>query len=122
VKRQLKMSSKTKPIHVLRGILHRLKVKTDKVDNTTNSATKSYIMEQYRLNKTVSSPEKATELRKLAFDYFRLKTDLAERERLYEIDAGADVKLTPKELSRRAAARAGLQLPDLDPDLEKDLK
>ena len=79
-------------------------------------------MEQYRLNKAVSSPQKATELRKLAFDYFKLKTDLAERERLYEIDAGADNKLTPKELSRRAAARAGLQLPDLDPDLEKDLK
>lgn len=79
-------------------------------------------MEQYRLNKAVSSPEKVTELRKLSFDYFQLKMDLAERERLYDIDAGADVKLTPKELSRRAAARAGLQLPDIDPDLEKDLK
>jgi hypothetical protein len=37
---------------------------------------------------------------------------------LYELDAGAEKKLSPKEMSRRAAARAGLQLPILNPDLE----
>jgi hypothetical protein len=40
--------------------------------------------------------------------------DLKERARLHELDQGADEKLSPKELSRRAAARAGLQLPVLD--------
>lgn len=44
-------------------------------------------------------------------NYQLLLKDLQERGRLYELDRGADEKLTPKELSRRAAARAGLQLP-----------
>lgn len=43
-----------------------------------------------------------------------LKADLVERARLHEIDAGADTKLSPMELSKRAAARAGLQLPKMD--------
>lgn len=44
-------------------------------------------------------------------NYVQLLRDLAERERLYQLDAGAEQTLSPKELSRRAAARAGLQLP-----------
>ena len=58
--------------------------------------------------------EMATPQRNMAYDFYVLQSDLAERARLHELDAGADVKLSPKELSRRAAARAGLQLPDLD--------
>lgn len=53
----------------------------------------------------------------MAYDFYTLQADLFERARLHELDAGADVKLSPKELSRRAAARAGLQLPNLNPDL-----
>lgn len=60
------------------------------------------------------SPKSATALRTMAYDFYTLQSDLAERARLHELDAGADVKLSPKELSRRAAARAGLQLPNLD--------
>ena len=56
----------------------------------------------------------AAPLRNMAHDFYVLQSDLAERARLHELDAGADIKLSPKELSRRAAARAGLQLPDLD--------
>jgi len=53
-------------------------------------------------------------LRKIAYDYLNLKQDLTERGRLHDLDAGAEEKLSPKELSRRAAARAGLQLPKID--------
>ena len=62
------------------------------------------------------------QLRKIAYDYMKLKDDISERDRLYKIDTGAEVQLSPRELSRRAAARTGLQLPQLDPELEKDLK
>jgi hypothetical protein len=50
-------------------------------------------------------------------DFHRLRSDLAERARLQEMDTGAEEVLTPKEMSRRAAARAGLQLPKLDESL-----
>ncbi len=48
----------------------------------------------------------------MAYNFHILKKDLKERGRLHELDGGAEVKLSPKELSRRAAARAGLQLPE----------
>jgi hypothetical protein len=50
-------------------------------------------------------------LQKLAEDYYLLKRDLVSRAELHALDAGADQILTPMETSRRAAARAGLQLP-----------
>ena len=90
------------------------------VDDVSNSATQNYILEQYRASQSIASQEKVEELRYVAYHYYALKQDLAERERLQELDTGAEVKLTPKEMSRRAAARAGLQLPELNPDLEKD--
>lgn len=74
-------------------------------------------MEQYKASQ--SAPERqAVLLRKLAYDYSQLQRDLTERARLHEMDAGAEVKLSPMEMSRRAAARAGLQLPALNPDLK----
>ena len=114
------MSSKTTPpIHVLRGILRLLKVKAEIAQsNTTMPATQRYILDQYRANKLIESPDKVQQLRQLAFDYYSLQKDIEERGRLYELDAGAEEKLTPKELSRRAAARAGLQLPEIDDSLK----
>jgi hypothetical protein len=81
-----------------------------------------YVLNQYRASKDETSPAKIHELQKVAMDYYSLRKDLAERSRLHELDSGAEMQLSPKELSRRAAARAGLQLPDLNPELEKDLK
>jgi hypothetical protein len=66
-----------------------------------------------------NSDENDLRLKRLAKNYLQLKQDLTERQRLYVLDAGADMVLSPMELSRRAAARAGLQLPKLDPDLER---
>ena len=116
-------SNKMPPLHVLRGILRRLRIKTDTVDNTTApNPMKSYILSQYRASLTETQPEKVEALRKMALEYYTLREDLAERSRLHELDTGAEVQLSAKEMSRRAAARAGLQLPNLNPDLEKDLK
>jgi hypothetical protein len=115
--------NKLPPLHVLRGILRRLKIKTDKVDNTVNpNPMKRYVLSQYRASMTETRPEKVEALRKMALEYFTLREDIAERSRLHELDTGAEVQLSAREMSRRAAARAGLQLPDLNPDLEKDLK
>mmetsp|Transcript_10238 Transcript_10238/g.12301 ORF Transcript_10238/g.12301 Transcript_10238/m.12301 type:complete len:112 (-) Transcript_10238:58-393(-) len=109
-------ASKTAPIHVLRSILRHLKTSPD-INVESHKVTRAYVMEQYRSSVSISE-DRATVLRKLAYDYSQLQKDLAERARLHDLDTGADNKLTPKELSRRAAARAGLQLPKLDPDLK----
>ena len=114
--------TKTPPLHVLRGILRRLRVENHLGTPGGRDATRAHVLSQYRQNKTVSSPELMEQLRKIAYDYMKLKDDISERDRLYKIDTGAEVQLSPRELSRRAAARTGLQLPQLDPELEKDLK
>jgi hypothetical protein len=41
----------------------------------------------------------------------QLLQDLSERQRLYEMDRGAEVQISGKEWTRRAAARAGLLPP-----------
>ena len=118
-----------KPLHVLRGILRTIQVPIvvpasetaaaaggarDKIHQGQTSTVhhlRQEIIGQYRKSKHISSQEEVNRLRKMAYDYYILRTDLIERYRLYELDGGAEVKLSPKELSRRAAARAGLQLP-----------
>ena len=109
-------ASTTQPLHVLRGILRQLKKSSPPASQSSSSNEpnlRQYIISQYRASTTLPI-EKAAKLRVMALDFYKLQTDLSERARLHELDAGADVKLTPKELSRRAAARAGLQLPNLD--------
>ncbi|KAG7345895.1 hypothetical protein IV203_004962 [Nitzschia inconspicua] len=127
------------PIHVLRGILRRLRVHVpEKVPsnnrNTTTTTTAAtttttrfnpmqrFVLHQYRSSRAETSPVKIQELQSVAVQYYTLRQDLAERSRLHQLDSGAEMQLSAKELSRRAAARAGLQLPDLDPELEQDLK
>ena len=77
---------------------------------------REHIIVEYRKNMSVP-PQREVFLRKIAYDYLVLKDDLTERARLHELDGGADTKLTPAELTRRAAARAGLQVPKLDPGI-----
>jgi len=74
---------------------------------------RQHIISQYRLCRSLP-PSKVDIQQQIAYDFYILKKDLKERARLHELDQGADEKLSPKELSRRAAARAGLQLPVLD--------
>lgn len=123
----------TPPLHVLRGILRHMKKTTVALEtngaaattanasspqSTNNSSSNElslhqHVISQYKQSIT-ASPQQAEHLRKIAYDYLNLKNDLAERGRLHELDAGADTQLSGMELSRRAAARAGLQLPKLD--------
>lgn len=74
-----------------------------------------YLLSQYRKSaaRTLKSDSPlALDQRRLAYDYLQLLSNLSERKRLYELDGGAETKLTPKEYTRRAAARAGLIVPD----------
>lgn len=107
--------SKAPTLHILRGILRQLK----STSNPSHSTTRAFVLAQFRASQALSAKEQIAERRKLAWDFLSLKQDLAERERLQKIDTGAENKLSPREMSRRAAARAGLQLPELNPDLEK---
>ena len=136
------MSSSNIP-PVLRGILRRLRVnKTDHtskpsssqiIDNRTTSATRKYVLNWYRRelvdhnnnnnnnanNNNNNNKKEEEKLHKLlANEYLSLRENIDERTRLQQLDAGAEKQFSPKEMSRRAAARAGLQMPDLNPDLK----
>jgi hypothetical protein len=52
--------------------------------------------------------------------FHALQKDLHARAELYAMDTGAENQLDAKEMSRRAAARAGLQLPILCDNLENE--
>lgn len=120
-------SAGTPPLHVFRGILRLLKQSTPSKSPYASSPAaaaalpetqpknaqltlRQHITSQYRQSQSLS-PDKAIIQRQIAYDFFVLKRDLKERARLHSLDQGADEKLSPRELSRRAAARAGLQLP-----------
>ena len=114
--------SATPPLHVLRGILRSVKSSPSNFTSPTASQAaatnvnniqptlQQHIISQYRESQSLP-PNEAKIQRKIAYEYYILKQDLTERARLHEIDQGADEKLSPDELSRRAAARVGLQLP-----------
>ena len=112
------------PLHVLRALLRHLKTEQPKdlakkapQNDGVSVPTRAFVLQQYRASRN-APPEETAHLRRLASDFLALKEDLKERKRLYELDTGAEQVLTPKEMSRRAAARAGLQLPDLNPKLD----
>ena len=106
----------TPPLHVLRGILRHIRSvsKQLKANETVQNPLEKHVLNQYRASQHIGQDE-GSHLRKLAFDYFILKRDLVERAKLHELDGGAEIKLSPRELSRLAAARAGLQLPETVP-------
>mmetsp|Transcript_38952 Transcript_38952/g.83123 ORF Transcript_38952/g.83123 Transcript_38952/m.83123 type:complete len:130 (-) Transcript_38952:286-675(-) len=125
-------AASTPPLHVLRGILRLTKSAPSKPTPVSAAAAataqspasfpptndepttlRQHVMAQYRLSRSLP-PREAKIKRQMAHDFYLLKRDLMERARLHDLDQGADEKLSPRELSRRAAARAGLQLPKLD--------
>lgn len=132
------MTKEKAPLHVLRGILRLIKSPTLPKElskkgapsvvapeslsllssQQNKNALQRFVLEQYRQHQHQPCEKTRTLLRQTAYNYFRLKQDLVERGRLYKLDTGAEVQLSGTEMSRRAAARAGLQLPKLNPDLE----
>ena len=112
-------SSKIPAKHVLRGILRRLKAPQAEVPAAQKlqgqSSTINYVVERYRAE--ADEPHRTQELSKMAYEYMILRQDIDERRRLHKLDTGAENQLSPREMSRRAAARAGLKLPKLNPDI-----
>lgn len=99
----------TKPIHTLRSLLRLTKTpalpkellrkqQSPPLENTVQT----FLLQQFKQN---------TASYRLLETYHQLQKDIAERGRLYELDTGAEVVLSPKELTRRAAARVGLDVP-----------
>ena len=98
----------TKPL--LRKLLRQLRPGSEPL---AFSAGARYLVSKYRLpSMATTNPQKLERLKKLAADYHKLLCDVADRSRLHKLDTGAEEQLSPMELSRRAAARAGLQLPE----------
>mmetsp|Transcript_22666 Transcript_22666/g.37493 ORF Transcript_22666/g.37493 Transcript_22666/m.37493 type:complete len:121 (-) Transcript_22666:114-476(-) len=101
-------ASSSTPRHVVRSILQKLRTNVKLVGGDSSAPTR-----QFALSKSREAP-----LQEWSKHYSNLLEGLKERQRLYDIDTGAENKLTPSELSRRAAARCGLDLPELNPDLD----
>eukprot|EP00535_Pseudo-nitzschia_heimii_P008571 CAMPEP_0197175002 /NCGR_PEP_ID=MMETSP1423-20130617/1337_1 /TAXON_ID=476441 /ORGANISM="Pseudo-nitzschia heimii, Strain UNC1101" /LENGTH=140 /DNA_ID=CAMNT_0042624039 /DNA_START=166 /DNA_END=588 /DNA_ORIENTATION=- len=137
-------SGKIPAKHVLRGILRSLRVNTAEFPAVQRQqqqqqqqqglrSTMKYVLERYRSNQELrkesndatsaaaanANTVRDRELRKMAYEYMILRRDIDERSQLQKLDTGAENQLSPLEMSRRAAARAGLQLPKLDPDAPK---
>ena len=120
------MTQQKAPLHVLRGILRLSKspplpqelAKKGATPEPFPNALQRFVLEHYRNHQEESCEKTRTLLRQTALNYYHMKKDLVERGRLYKLDTGAEVQLSGKEMSRRAAARAGLQLPKLSPDID----
>jgi hypothetical protein len=121
------MPPKTPPLHVLRGILRlskspplskELASKGPPADNNATNAMQRFVLDRYRQHQTETCPKTRVLLQDMSLNYLHMKQDLLERGRLYNLDTGAENQLSGTEMSRRAAARSGLQMPQLDPELE----
>jgi hypothetical protein len=114
------------PEHVLRGILRYLKKSCPSCTTPStvplahgstqkrDTSMRQYLLLQYRdtLAKSLTPDSSvAVQKRRLAYDYYLLLSNISERGRLFELDGGVETKLSPKEYTRRAAARAGLIVP-----------
>ena len=123
-------AGKTPPLHILRRILRHIRsapkpeLPKSRIPPPTDASNISqltepvsenplyqHVISQYRAAQS-ASPAQANILRKMAYDFSVLKADLRERGALHTLDGGADTKMSPKELSRLAAHRAGLELPE----------
>lgn len=80
------------------------------------NATQLHVLKRIRS----SSNNESTSHHKLLLQYYELQRDLHARAKLYALDTGAENQLDAREMSRRAAARAGLQLPIIREELQQD--
>lgn len=108
----------------IRGyILNQYRILSTKEEQHSHSSSSSHVTPQQNQNQQQQprtaggwnndSDSHQRSAAVLANDYYALQIALRQRKHLYELDGGAENKLTPHEFARRAAARAGLQLPTL---------
>lgn len=110
------------PLHTVRNLLRLLKTPPLPQELANKQITppprlnpcQEYVLKQTRQKE--DHPEAAKKTLLLSQNYQRLLQDLAERNRLYALDTGAEEILTAHEISRRAAARVGLKLPEELPE------
>ena len=125
---------KTPVMHVSKEITknRNAEIATTSNNKSRSNASTKFLIQQYRMASLSSTtPNTATTevnhnttmsrkqhhqqqqlQQRFASELYLLRQDIHQRGELYLIDTGADQQLSPHELSRRAAARAGLQLPE----------
>lgn len=121
------MTQQKAPIHVLRGILRLSKspqlpqelVRKGLTTPGFPNALQRFVLQRYRQHQEESCEQTRTVLHETALNYYHMKCDLVERGRLYKLDGGAETIVGGSEMSRRAAAKVGLQLPKLNPEFEQ---
>jgi phage terminase large subunit GpA-like protein len=95
--------------------------------NRSNGTTK-FLLDQYRqYNKNNNKNKNSTtnnindDLIEIVNGTYQLKNDINERLKLLLLDTGVEELLSPMEMSRRAAARAGLLLPESNDEMDQRL-
>jgi 3'-phosphoadenosine 5'-phosphosulfate sulfotransferase (PAPS reductase)/FAD synthetase len=94
-------------------------INKEKTTAARYNAIQSFVLKTVREKSQQSSSNNSNQFLLLQ-RFHALQKDLHARAELYAMDTGAENQLDAKEMSRRAAARAGLQLPILRDDLENE--
>ncbi|TYZ59801.1 hypothetical protein PybrP1_004371 [[Pythium] brassicae (nom. inval.)] len=76
------------------------------------------ILSQYRENQHETNRDRMRALRSQATDYLMLLNGVQEQRFLWELDAGAEKKLSGQEIVDRSARRVGLSVPETYADRE----
>uniref|UniRef100_K3X3R0 Uncharacterized protein n=1 Tax=Globisporangium ultimum (strain ATCC 200006 / CBS 805.95 / DAOM BR144) TaxID=431595 RepID=K3X3R0_GLOUD len=113
----LRIGSKTEVIKNLRELL-RVARKRSSEKSIQKCQWSQQILSHYRTRQHETSRDKMRAYRSEATDYLMLLNGVQEQRYLWELDAGAEKKLTGQEIVNRSAKRVGLFVPETYADKE----
>ncbi|TMW69704.1 hypothetical protein Poli38472_001860 [Pythium oligandrum] len=115
--RGLRIGSKTDVLKNLRSLL-RVTRKRSSEPSVRECQWSQQVLAQYRARQHETDREKMRAYRSEATDLLILLDGVQEQKYLWELDAGAEQKLSAQEIVNRSAKRVGLFVPDTYVDAE----
>ncbi|KAJ0404137.1 hypothetical protein P43SY_008695 [Pythium insidiosum] len=115
--RGLRIGSKTEVLKNLRALL-RVARKRSTESNIRECAWSQQILSQYRARQNETNRDRMRAYRSEANDLLMLLNGVQEQKYLWELDAGAEKKLSAEEIVNRSAKRVGLFVPETYVDQE----
>ncbi|KAJ0405642.1 hypothetical protein ATCC90586_000723 [Pythium insidiosum] len=115
--RGLRIGSKTEVLKNLRALL-RVARKRSTESSIRECAWSQQILSQYRARQNETNRDRMRAYRSEANDLLMLLNGVQEQKYLWELDAGAEKKLSAEEIVNRSAKRVGLFVPETYVDQE----
>ncbi|GLD95596.1 hypothetical protein PINS_up004273 [Pythium insidiosum] len=119
--RGLRIGSKTEVLKNLRALL-RVTRKRSTESNIRECQWSQQILSQYRARQNETNRDRMRAYRSEANDLLMLLNGVQEQKYLWELDAGAEKKLSAEEIVNRSAKRVGLFVPETYVDQEEKRK